>query len=446
MNKKKWALLIVSGLLVFGYVKLFYKTFSKTAVAKSSDYIIALDVKRITNTLIWQWVTTPSQWKMAYISKSDKQELSWKDMVELPDYIFAFHVKNQPVNAWYAVLQVKDDNDFVKGLQGYHFEKINTDEYINKEAGICILKKQNKILVSTAQSSDAAAVANELFTQKLYVAKETLAKVIDAKSHLALYIGSNGFLQQDGIVTANFDKEKIEISSTLTPQSQYSFTENDFAFSDSALCTLGFTQPSPPLYALLSDTSKKNISKALSINIDSLLLPSNKYYSINMAGIQPRVDSAITYEYDDNFNKVEKVVVNNVEEPAFNFTIAGDSVTNIYNYWERTGTIDQTDTGALFTAMPFVKTYCHLANKKELNITAANYQNISTNKKTNCIFFLNMLFSKIPTFILKYLPGNLQHVIANMELLQLVAKKNNNQVILRCNFYKKNNDLPLVKW
>jgi hypothetical protein len=32
-----------------------------------------------------------------------------------------------------------------------------------------------------------------------------------------------------------------------------------------------------------------------------------------------------------------------------------------------------------------------------------------------------------------------------MESLQIVAQKNNNQVNLHCNFYKKKNDLPIIK-
>jgi hypothetical protein len=447
MNKKKWALLVLLGLLVFGYIKLFYKTYSETVVAKSADCIIALDVKRIANTVIWNFITTPRLWKVPSVSKSGKAEVSWKDMVEVPDYVFAFHIKNQPANSWYAVLQIKDENDFAKGLIRYQFEKTNTDEYVSKETGIRIFKKENKVLVSgtTAENNDAAQVADELFNKKSYASKEIFAKVIDAKSHLAIHIAPNSFLQQDGMVTANFDKQKIEISSTLIPNTQYSFAENNFSFSDSSLLALGFTQPSPAVYALLNDSSKNKISKALSINIDSLFLQSNKYYCLNLLGIKPRVDSAITYTYDDDFNKVEKVVVNNVEEPAFNFTIAGDSVVNIYNHWKRNGTVNQTDTGELFTAIPFVKSYCYLKNKNELNITAANYQPVANNTNNNCIFFLNMLFSKIPPSLLKYLPGNVQNAIANIESLQIMAQKNNNQVNLHCNFYKKKNDLPIIK-
>ncbi len=447
MNKKKWALLVLCGLLFFGCIKLFYKTYSETTVAKSADCIIALDVKRITNTVIWNFITTPGQWKAPSIAKSGKGEVSWKDMVEIPDYVFAFHIKNQPANIFYTVLQVKNENDFAKGLLRYNFKKINTDEYVSKENSIHILKKENEILVCNTgdENNYAAQVFNKIFIQKSYIAKETLAKVIAAKSHLAIHIAPNSFLQEDAVVTANFNNQEIIISSTLTPHTKYSFTENNFSLADSSLCTLGFTQPSTAMYALLNDSSKNNISKALSINIDSLLLQSNKYYSLNIAGIQARVDSAITYEYDDNFNKVEKAVVNNVEEPAFNFTITGDSVTKIYSHWVRTSKIEQTAAGQLFTAVPFVKSYCNIKSENELNITAANYLFTATGKSNNCIFFLNVLFSKIPSPLLKYLPGDVQNAIANLAFLQMIAQKKNNQIVLQCNLHKKKNGQPIIK-
>src|SRR5437868_1319253 len=115
MSKKKWVLLVILAVLAFGYIKLFYKTYTVQAVAKSADCILVLDVKRITNTIIWQFITTPGQWKASSGSSKSKPGVNWKDMVELPDYVMPFHVKDQPVNTWYLVLTVKDENNFNTG-------------------------------------------------------------------------------------------------------------------------------------------------------------------------------------------------------------------------------------------------------------------------------------------------------------------------------------------
>jgi hypothetical protein len=449
MTKKKWALLILFGALMFGYIKLFYKTYNEEAVAKSADCVILLDVKRITNTLIWNFVTTPEQWNTGNVfNKSAAKEINWKDMLQIPDYVQGFHVKNQPANIWYVVLKVKDETDFNKGLQRYNFNKINSNEYISTVTGIHIFKNGNKILLANTVAENnnyLSDVADEIFIKKMFLPKEKLLKAIAAKSHAAIYIAANKFLQQDGIVTGNFNNNKIEINSTLTPNKQYGFTESSFSFASNSLCTSGFTQPSPEVYNLLSDSIKKDISKALSINIDSVLLPDNKQYNLDIQEIKSRTDSAITYTYDDDFNKLEKVVVNNIQEPAFKFTVLGDNVTFIYKHWLRTNKIDQTDTGQLFVAIPFVKSYCALKNEKELNITAANYKLQQTDKTINCVLFLNILLSKIPADLLKYLPENVINAIANIKSIRLEANKKTEQLIINCILQKKKNSLPLVK-
>ncbi|HMI79277.1 MAG TPA: hypothetical protein VK484_10820, partial [Ferruginibacter sp.] len=294
MNKKKWALLVLAAILIFGYIKLFYKTYSEDAVARTADCIIVLDVKRITNTLIWQYITTPSQWKGGRLFPKKSDQVSWKDMFVLPDYIFAFHTKNQPANAWYTLLTIKDKTDFDKGLVQFRFEKINDREYVNKNYSVRFLIHDNKVLVANAAVSDTgymAAVANELFTNKAYIPKAILSKAVGAKSHLAFYIAPNSFLQKEAVIAANFDKKKIELKGMITPAMQYVFTENNFQYSSGSLCSSGFTQPSPAVYDLLGKSYKEKISTALNINIDSLLQQSNKNYSLNLAAIKLRADS-----------------------------------------------------------------------------------------------------------------------------------------------------------
>ncbi len=448
MNRKKWALLFLCGVLLFGYYKLFYKIYSESAVAKSADCVIALDVKRITNTLLWNFITTPGQWEAVNIFKSGKKEISWKDMVEIPDYILAFHVNKQPANNWFVVLKVKDEKDFTNGLLRYHFVKKNNNEYTSKDFGLSFFKQNGKLLLTNnidATSNYLTQVADELFAKKLFITKTALKKAIDAKSHLAVFMAANNFLKQDGIVAGNFDKNKIEISTALLPISQYNFTENNFSFSSNSLCTMGFVQPTPALYNLLNDSSKNKISKALSINIDSFFLKSNKSYEMDIAAIKPRVDSAITYTYDDDFNKIEKVVVNNIQEPKYNFNITGDSIGNIYNYFLRSNKLEKTVSGQLFTAIPLVKSYCNIKTGNLLNISSENYLPQPEDKSISCIFFINLLLSKIPPELLKYLPDDVNKVIANIESIHLKVNKTNEQIIFNCIVKKKKNNLPILK-
>jgi hypothetical protein len=451
MNKKKWGLLILCAILIFGYIKLFYKTYAKNVIAQDADYIVALDVKRITNTFIWGVITHPSRWKISTsstVSKTD--EVSFRDMVTIPDYIFGFHIKNQPNNIWYTILQIKDEKNFEKGLKQFGFETVKKDNYFCKQINIGLIKNGNEILITNSTAEEQKVylekVANDMFVSKQFIASEIVQQVIAAKSHAAFYIPSNNFLEKNAIVSANFDDDKILINTTLSPNPMYAFAENNFAYNSSDLFALGFTQPPAKAYELLSDTDKNNISKAINVNVDSLLLPSNKYYYLNVKNILPRVDSAISYTYDDDFNQVEKVVVNNVQEPAFNFSIVGSQVNKIFSGWQQSKKLETAADKQLFTPMPFVKSYATINADSVLNITANNYATSSTDKKFDGIFFLNLIKSKIPTDLLKYLPDDVTNVLTNIDEVNLQAQKQSNLIIFTGIFYKKKIDQPILSF
>jgi hypothetical protein len=449
MNKKRGALLLLCAVLIFGYIKLFYKTWSVNVVAKGADCIIAIDVKRVTNTLIWNLVTTPSQWKTGNIfSKTAAHQISWKDMIEIPDYVLPFHVRHQPANQWFVVLKIKKETDFNEGLQYYHFQKLNSSEYISDDLGIRFFREDDKILVTKntpATDSSLAMVANELFTRKAFIEKEKLEMVINAKSHLAVYFAANKFLQQDAVLQANFDKEKIALHADITPARQYSFTENNFPAFPASLLTVNLTQPGNEVFNLLDTSAKNNISTFLNLNVDSVFRQDNKWYSLDIAAIQPRTDSAVTYTYDDDFNKVEKVVPNNVWEPLYNFSIEGGSVKNIYGYFLRNNKLESNEAGLLFTPVPFVKSYCSLNNEKSLRISAKNYAVQNTSASINAVFFLNFLPGKMPVVLLNYLPGAVVNAVSNIESIWIKANKKNEQVEINCTIQKKKNDLPILQ-
>lgn len=451
MSKKKWLLFFLCILLLAGYWKLFYKTYSETAVAKSADCIIALDVKRVTNTVIWNLLTTPSQWKK--ISYSPNVKLSWKDMVKIPDYVFVFHTAGQPGNAWYSVFEIKDEIDFINGLLRYHFEKgdsiFGQQSYFSNEQGIELIRSGNKLLVAnnTIENKNyTRKVANEMFVQKQFVDRKKLFKNVVTGSHLSILIEKNNFLQEDAFIKVNFDKKKISIDALFSPRKQFTFTENVFNYPADVLCATGFTQPSPSLYNLFPAQAKANISKAINFNIDSVLLQSNHYYDLNITAIAPRIDSAISYVYDDNFNQVEKVVVNNVMEPSYSLKIQGDSISNIYNYWNNTGQLEKTTAGDLFLPMPFAKSYCVQKSKNELSVATTGFENEQNIHSTRCILFLKLLLTKFPAELLKYLPADLLRSITNLELIEMILKKAGQNIKLEGRINKKENDLPVLNF
>lgn len=449
MRKRKWVLLILVILLFVGYIKLFYKTWSEKTVPASADCVVALDVKRITNTLLWNLVTTPSQWKTGKLFSKKSRDTSWRDMFSIPDYILAFHSKNQPANNWYVSLSRKSKEGFEAGLKKFDFEKINGHEFVSRPAGLYLFVQDENILAAKASIEDSnwvRQVARELFTDKKFIARTELEKAVDAKSHLAVYLPANTFLKEAAVVSANFDKEKIRISGTILPASQYVFREENFLYASGSLSSLGFTQPPPALYNLLDQAAKEKISTAINLHMDSVFAQNNTSYSLNLQGIKERTDSAITYSYDDEFNKVENLVVNTIQEPSFIFFINGNGISSVHHYLQQNSKLERTPAGEVFLPMPLVRSYCRKRTDSTLSITAFNYDDPKVDTSIRAVLFFHLAFTKIPKNLLRYLPGALSGNVENLDEFNFAVTRKNEQLHITGMLTKRKNSLSLFKF
>lgn len=440
MSRFKWWILIVILTGTIACYFLFFKTFSEKTVSADADHIISLDVKRITNTVIWNYLTTPELWK------SDKQlpkpkKTDWSDIVRLPDYIFIFHVKNQPVNAWYTVFEIKNEEDFNKGLSEFGFTKIgNKPLFISKQMGLAVMRYANKILVGNEVLENKELIeetANKLFLEQKYIERQKLKQHTEIPKHLVWNFKGDHFFET---ITgqAELDKEKISASINIILSQPINFEPVVFNKPVDFMASLGMTQPPDTLYNLINDSIRQTASRWLNFNIDSLFLPDNRFYQTNVNSLITRVDTAISYVFDEDFNQVEKKVLNQVVEPAFNFTLKGIGATSLYNYWNTIGILQNTNEGNLFTAMPLVKTYCTLKEKDALSLVAENFRNTpKTTATDSCLFYAYIDFERIPEMLLKYLPNEVLPFLQKIATVNLTLKNEGDK--------KMNIDLTIEK-
>jgi spore coat polysaccharide biosynthesis protein SpsF (cytidylyltransferase family) len=439
MKKKYWFLLLLLGIFIFGYIKLFYSSINKAAVPSNADMVASIDVKKVIRTVVWDIVTHTSKWKIKSSSIDTTDIVDIKDVFVLPDYAQAFHVKGEPTNAWYTVLQIKDEALFTKALKQYGFTTLYNNQYTSIDKKLGISKNGNEIIVSSFapdSTNNLNAIANTLFVKKDYLPTEKLEQITNANSHIALFVAANKFLQKDAIVKGNITNDNIILEGELIPKEVYSFIENNFAYSSNALLSMGFTQPTTTVYNAIGVTDKANISKSIGVSMDSLFMQSNKYYQLQVDGIVPRVDSAITYTYDDDFNAIQKVVVNNVDEPMYNFVVVGDSVQTILNNWTSNKTIVNENNGQLFRPMPLVKSFCTIKDKSTLEIAPKNFTKTSTNENIKAVFFANIIIQKIGDKYLKYFPDDVKNTLQKVSKANIACTKIGNTLVLKATIEK----------
>ncbi len=440
MKKKYWLLLLLFGIIIFGYVKLFYSSISKTNVPSNADMVATIDVKKVIRTVIWDIVTHTSKWKIKSRSTTATDAVDLKDVFVLPDYAQAFHIKGEPTNAWYTVLQIADEDLFTKALKQYGFTALFKNQYTSADKKLGIAKNGSNIIVSSfaLDSANNLNALLESFAKNSFLATEKLNQITAANSHFTMFIAADNFLQKDAIVKANITNDNILIDGELNPKAAFSFVENNFAVSDNAMMSLGFTQPTKAVYDLISRNDKINISNAIGVDTDTLFMPSNKYYQLQVNGIVPRIDSAISYTYDDDFNAIQKVVVNNVDEPMYNFVIAGDSVQSIFNNWVSNKTLVNDNGSQLFRPIPLVKSYCAIKDKNTLEIAPKNFTKTATNENIKAVFFANILIDKIGDKYLKYFPNDVKNILQKVSKVSFTCNTNNNMLVLKGNLQKAN--------
>ncbi len=431
MRKRKIALFFLIAALPAAGFFLWYKSFNKNQVAASADIIFTIDVKKNRNTVLYHYLLHPSQWNAGSVFNRKKDTaLNWQDAVTLPDYLVIFHSKGQPLTAWYCRLTIKDEVVLNKLLPAFHYIKgtgqTGLTEWHNDEDGIAIIQKENSLLIGTAAKNKQwlNAVATELFTGRQFIAQQTADTILSAKSHFSIFCTRNYFLENDVLLKGNLTNGRMRINGFAKINSGCTLDESMVHIADSSLLSMAFTQPPDALYKAVPAKIKTSLSAWMNFNVDSLFLSANKQYFLDVTSITARQDSAIGYGYDSNFNKVEKVIVNTVQEPSFACIITGKGPAQIFNYWQRNRDIETTVAGNLFTPVPFAKTYVHVLNDSLL-LATENYaapQKVRTEKAVACFSFCANL---LPQGVTALLPDKATLLLKQINTCLIIVKKEN---------------------
>lgn len=451
MRKWKWLLITTGVLLLTGWYFLFYKTFSKKDISANADMVVAIDVKKNIRTLLYYYITNPSQWGLNTIFKRHKDSLpQWKDAVKIPDYIFIFHVKEQPLSALYCSLILKNEEVFKKLLTLFNFKETIKENgqtaYYSYQLQIAIIKKDDQLLFGNVAAKDTSlidAVAHGLFNKADFIADSLLANILAPDNHFTVWVNKNNFLKDAFILNGNFTNGQLQAEGLMQPSKQLELNQASFGIPDSSLLSIGFTQPLPEVYNLLPATLKTNISTAINFNIDSLFIQQNKKYLLDVTGIINKTDSAVSYNYDDDFNKIEKVVVNKVQEPVFACTVFGEAPAQLFNYWVKNKNIEPVNAGYLFTPIPFAKTYTTVL-KDTLLLSTNDYNKVNHNHSVTCIANLNICTSKLPPNAGNYLPDIYLPFIKNILSFNVTASKEKESVKIDMVVTAADNTKPLL--
>jgi hypothetical protein len=425
MKKKYFFLtLLVIAALVGGYL-LFYKHAPKYTATTSADMVVMVDKKRAINTAIWEYVTQPKLWDFSS-SKDDKDErVNWKDALTLPDYLFAFHEAGQPNNTWHTTLEINDKQDFEKYLVQENFKAVPSQPNVyQKDSGnLYIGVFKNTVLLSNANEvTDVAKVYSQLFNKAEQLADTLFSKLKDKATHVSFYAKKGTSLKQDVFGTLHYAKNKITLNTALSPLDAYTF-KNENLSTDTAMLNVQFAQPNFNICNLLDSAANQKFKNLINVPAQDVLLPSNTAYSLQLQQFVNKIDTAITYEYDDDFNQVEKKTITTNREPQFTLNILGNNGQQLLQNLQKNKVVEATAAGNLFTSIPFAKTYASTTAQGLVLQTAATTKKNTANNKA--VFFSHVNCKTLLPELGKYLNQNITSQLQDVGALQILAQEKN---------------------
>ena len=383
MKKKTLYIILFIGFSIALAYFLRYKlgVIYNNKVPSYAETIIHVNLREIEHDIFIDAIKNP--WD--YVSSSSSSKTNEKfllDGISIPKNIFFFtNSSNLKGTLSSNILNIKDTKAFKTYLEEQGFEKTtkqSLDFYKKNKLAIAIQKEKFLILFEYDKTNTSLNI-NSLFEETLFLNKDhyVFNEITKSKSEITIK-RSDSFMEldfEDGLakITGKLSN-KVDL---FTPNNSTIKNENVVVNASGKINTKMVLENS-------SKYTKDKFKKLTSLSFDSIVQKWNGYFHIDLKSIENKVDTIITYEYDDDFNKTEKKSIQKISHPNLDMKLGGKQ---LYQYLVTKNAIKVVENDSLLVTIPFLK--LHPKNHETyLNLSTHTMDRKDDIKGTNSDRFL----------------------------------------------------------
>ena len=385
MKKKLIYFFIGFIILVLLAYLLRYKTGAdfKNKIPTNATAIVNVDLRQLEHHFLVDFISNPSLYlKSSKSSKKDtvtvKDKPSLFKAVEIPKNIL-FYAKNNNNSTWISSkLTVKNKKQFTDFLINSNFKPLLLKEFsvFTKQLISILINDTHAIITYNVNSNDYKS----LFNESTYLSSTSLLfkKLKKSKSAICYVSESNDFLE------TNFKVNTIEIKGAIQTD-LFKNTNTNIDTNAIGIISTNLNTESQVFKNLINTVDKSKFKSNTKLSIDSLIAKWNGSLYFNLNSFKIKTDTIKTYEYDDDFNKIETIKTQKTSNPDFILSLGNNNSKTIYNYLEKEKSIKIVGKDTIFVSLPIVKTFAN---------NAINHTNLFTSKtlRTNTKTTDNKLF------------------------------------------------------
>jgi len=384
---------ILVSLLIFFVAVFKYRQYQANQISIPGNVtaVLKVSVDEVLKTLAANMISNPG----FYLKSSDNQKTSIKKNklasgVQIPASIYFYAIQNQPATAVFSRFDLKSYPDFETFLTATLRLKISRRQQgINIATSslgnvvICYNTEAAAMVVSGEVVNFDAVLIDVLKQNKFVKLQESRFNAIKASTHHIAYRDNKNSFSADFVTGAiNFDAD------LSTPVIVPAANPKHSTFNNESTASIWMDA------AFATTLNKTYRFKNTTIERDSLLKYYHGYMDFEWTNSTSQTDSIITYEYNDDFEKIEKVSLQKKEIPNFTINVAADAK-GLRSYLSRQKMINL-DSGTVDKSIfPLYKTFIG-GNNQDLLLGTNSDLKINPRKETSKDFLaLNVNFSKL---------------------------------------------------
>lgn len=411
MKKKTIIVPLLLLLVVAVYFVVFYKDKNLRYIPENADAVVLIDSKKLMGQYLFSLAIHPSKWFGD--NTNSKSSASFKDSgIRIPDFLQIFHIKDTKISEWYSVLELKDPQKFIAFLKKKQFTDKGNNSF-QKDQIFLMIEGDHCI----AGSSDLA-----FETIKKQLLQNTANHVLDANKFIQNTLGSISFISGQKIQNffIELSDDEIEIKNN----------SNQEIFNSIA------SKLQKEHHFLQLELDKENIRNFTRFFNKSIADSSQATFLKATADIEQVNDTIISYEYDDNFNEVEKKTFQKITQPNYTIDIQSQDPRKAWGYFQSKKWINGENQ---FTAIPFQPNEITQNNNGVVIKSTRKPVILSSQLKENYILIRNssLLYSSLKTLSTteKSIISDIDYVLYGNKSqdywLKIKAKKGDLPLLLR---------------
>ncbi len=317
--------------------------------------VVFLDLRQMEHHVLIDAISNPFKYFGGSGNNEEEERISLNEVIEIPRSLLLFTNTSHFKGGWFSNMIALKDRDKLKRYlfqEGFKaladknlelFAKGKIIVTISGERALIIYKKGEDIAVHSA-------IQSILEETDFYKEDMGLFKSIFKSESDITYVNS-----EEDLVEASFEKGCFEVRGTLRSnlfmEDAYAeHSENSIGFLDVKL-----NKEHKIFESLISNRTKTKFRAFAKLSMDSIVDRWNGSMVLDLKEVRTEMDTIITYEYDDDFNKIEKKSVQELRVPNGAITLGSDL--DLYTYFYAHKTIQIVENDTLFAGIPLYKLY-----------------------------------------------------------------------------------------